>query len=62
MLEHGPSAIVYAFRVWADRENYWTVYYDINESVKKQFEKKGIIIPYQQMDINLKNYDVKNKK
>jgi small conductance mechanosensitive channel len=59
MFEHGDSSLIYVVRVWTDTANYWPVYYDITEKVKEQFDKKGISIPYPQMDINIKSGDVK---
>jgi small conductance mechanosensitive channel len=51
---HGESGIEITVRVWVKSENYWTVNYDILESVKTEFDKKGISIPYRQLDIHLK--------
>ena len=35
------------------RDSYWTVLWDITESVKLEFDKRGIEIPFQQMDIHI---------
>lgn len=51
---HGESGIEIAVRVWVESENYWNVKYDILESVKVEFDKNGIEIPYRQLDIHLK--------
>ena len=51
---HGESGIEITARVWVKRENYWTVNYDILETVKAAFDKRGIEIPYPQLDIHLK--------
>lgn len=52
---HGESSIDFAVRVWVDPANYWSVYFDINEKVKKAFDKAGIEIPFPQMDIHMKS-------
>ncbi len=52
---HGESSIDFAVRVWSKSEDYWTVYFSINENVKKAFDKAGIEIPYPQMDVHVKN-------
>lgn len=55
MKEHGDSALVFVMRAWSKREDYWTVYFDITETVKKEFDKYNIEIPYPQMDIHMKS-------
>ena len=51
--EHGDSALIYILRVWCNADDYWKVKFDINEKVKKEFDKNGISIPYPQMDVHL---------
>ena len=51
---HGESGVEITTRVWVKRENYWAVNYDILESVKTEFDKRGISIPYRQLDVHLK--------
>ncbi len=53
--EHADSALVFVFRVWCKRTDYWTVYFDMMENTKKSFDKKGIEIPYPQMDVHMQN-------
>lgn len=52
---HADSAIKFAVRVWTKTENYWAVYFDINEKIKKAFDANGIEIPFQQIDVHVKN-------
>ena len=52
---HGESSVDFAVRVWTQPENYWSVYFSINENVKRAFDKAGIEIPYQQIDVHVKN-------
>jgi small conductance mechanosensitive channel len=52
---HGDSAVVLKLRVWCDAENYWTVYFDMWEDVKKAFDKFEIEIPYNHLDVTVKN-------
>ncbi|MBQ8541103.1 MAG: mechanosensitive ion channel [Clostridia bacterium] len=52
---HGESSLDFAVRVWSKTEDYWTVFFAINENVKKAFDKAGIEIPYPQMDVHVKN-------
>ena len=51
--ELGDSSVNFVFRPWVRSEDYWDVYFDMNEKVKLTFDEKGISIPYPQMDIHL---------
>lgn len=51
--EQGDSALVFVCRCWAKSADYWTVYFDLQESMTKRFEKEGIEIPYNKLDVNL---------
>lgn len=53
--EHSASSLSYTVRVWCENADYWTVYFDILETVKTAFDKNGISIPYPQMDVHIKN-------
>lgn len=52
---HGESSVDFAVRVWTNTENYWSVYFDLNEKVKKAFDAEHIEIPFPQMDVHVKN-------
>lgn len=52
--QHGDSALVFILRAWCESADYWTIYFDITESVKKEFDKAGIEIPFPQMDIHMR--------
>lgn len=53
--EHAASAILLTARVWTRNEDYWTVKFDLLESVKERFDAEGIKIPFPQLDIHMKN-------
>ena len=53
--EHGASSINITARAWTKNADYWTVYFDIIEAVKTAFDKEGIEIPFNQLDVNIKN-------
>lgn len=53
--EHGASSINIVARVWVNSADYWTVNFDIIEAVKTAFDKEGIEIPYNQLDVHVKN-------
>jgi small conductance mechanosensitive channel len=54
MTEHGSSALIFTLRVWCKSEHYWDVKADLLEQIKDAFEKLGINIPYNQMDVHVK--------
>lgn len=55
MSSHGESSINITARVWVKSEDYWTVNFDVLEAVKTAFDKEGIEIPYNQLDVHVKN-------
>ena len=52
---HGASSIDIVTRVWVKAEDYWTVHFDLLEAVKTAFDEKGIEIPFNQLDVHVKN-------
>ena len=52
--EQGDSALVFYLRVWVKSEDYWTVNFDLLEASKKIFDKRGIEIPFPQLDVHTK--------
>ena len=50
--ELADSSVNFVVRVWVKSEDYWGVHFDTIEKVKLTFDKKGISIPYPQMDIH----------
>lgn len=51
---HGESTINIVTRVWTKNEDYWTVYFDMMEGIKTKFDEQGIEIPYNQLDVHVK--------
>lgn len=52
--EHKDSSIAMVIKVWCKSEDYWPLYYEMQEKVKLAFDREGICIPYQQMDVHIK--------
>lgn len=50
---HGDSALVYAVRAWCRNDDYWTVHFDLTESVKEAFDRHSITIPFPQVDVHM---------
>ena len=55
MSGHGDSAVNITARVWVNSGDYWTVKWDILEASKIMFDENNIEIPYNKLDVNLKN-------
>ena len=55
MSEHAASSINITSRVWVKSADYWTVKFDMLEAVKARFDEEGIEIPFNQMDVHIKN-------
>lgn len=51
--ELANSSVNFAVRVWAKGDDYWDVFFEMNETVKKEFDKQGISIPYPQTDVHI---------
>ena len=52
---HDASSITLVTRLWCKGENYWDVYFAMQEAVKLAFDKNGICIPFNQLDVHIKN-------
>lgn len=50
----GDSSIVIGFRAWVKTEEYWAVKWDMNEKIKERFDQENIEIPYNQLDIHIR--------
>lgn len=55
MSAHADSAIVISAKFWCKNADYWTVFFDMTENVKKAFDENGIEIPFNQLDVHVKN-------
>ena len=51
--KHADSALVFAVKAWTKTENYWDVYFDLMEDIKKVLDKNKIEIPFPQMDVHI---------
>lgn len=53
LLELADSSVNFAVRPWVKSEDYWNVRCDLTETIKKQFDKNGISIPFPQRDVHV---------
>lgn len=57
LAELADSAVNIKMMVWVKTEDYWNVFYDINERVYQEFGQAGLSFPYPQMDVHLQKMD-----
>lgn len=50
---YAASNIEYIVRVWCRHEDYWDVYYAVNEAVPAAFEKAGVSMSYEHMNVHM---------
>jgi len=51
--ELADSSVNFSVRVWVNSEDYWGLFFDMQETVKLEFDKKEISIPFPQQDVHL---------
>lgn len=52
--ELADNSVNFICRPWVKTEDYWAVYWDLTQQMKKAFDEKGITIPFPQRDFNIK--------
>ena len=50
---YGDSAIEYSLRVWVKTEDYWDVYFLVNQRVKQIFDEQGITMTYPHLNVHI---------
>jgi small conductance mechanosensitive channel len=50
-LELADSSVNFAVRPWVKTADYWDVFFDTQERIKKRFDAEGISIPFPQQDV-----------
>lgn len=53
VVSYGDSAINYRLRIWVKPEEYWDVYYLVNQRVKYVFDQQGIEMTYPHLNVHL---------
>ena len=52
LLSLGASSVNIVTRAWTTTENYWDVFFDINERIYKEFNAAGIGFPFPQLTVH----------
>lgn len=47
------SSVDLKVRAWTNTDEFWPLYFDVHEEVKKAFDREGINIPFPQRDVHL---------
>ena len=53
LLSYDASSIKYVTRVWCKNADYWDVYFDLNEHVRESFEKHGVEMSYEHINVHM---------
>ncbi len=53
--ELADSSVNFTVRGWVKSDDYWDVFFDMNEKIYTTFEQEGISIPFPQMDVHVNN-------
>jgi small conductance mechanosensitive channel len=51
--ELADSSVNFVVRPWVDVADYWNLWFDLTEMVKKRFDEAGISIPFPQRDVHV---------
>ncbi len=50
----GDSSVDLIVRPWVNTADYWPVYWELTEAIKKRLDREGITIPFPQRDVHLR--------
>ncbi len=53
VVELADSSVNFVVRPWVKADDYWNVYFDTTENIKKSFDAEGISIPFPQRDVHV---------
>ena len=51
--DYGDNAIRYVVRVWCATDDYWTVYFDLLDSMKPAFDAAGVEMTYPHVNVHM---------
>ena len=55
LTKQSESSLDFTLRVWVNAGDYWTVNFDLLENINNRFAKEGIEIPFNQLDVHIKD-------
>ncbi|MCH5164663.1 MAG: mechanosensitive ion channel family protein [Clostridiales bacterium] len=54
ILEHTTNGTTIVVRSWVKNADYWDVFFDLQENIKKALDENGIVMPINQLDVRVK--------
>ena len=54
MTSMGNNSLTFQMRIWVKAPDFWTVKFETTEKIYRELGKAGIEIPFQQMDVHIK--------
>lgn len=54
VMKYNDSSVEVITRSWCNTRDYWNVYFDLNEQIREALQENDITIPYNQIDIHIK--------
>jgi small conductance mechanosensitive channel len=55
--ELADSSVNFVVRPWVSVDDYWNLWFDLTEMVKKRFDEAGISIPFPQRDVHVYDHN-----
>lgn len=52
---YGASTIEYTVRVWCKSADYWDVFFALNENVRESFDKNGVNMSFEHINVHMVN-------
>ena len=53
--EYKASSIDYLLRIWCKSEDYWGIYFALNENVRESFKRNGVTMTYEHINVHMVN-------
>ncbi len=60
MVELADSSVNFVVRPWVKASDYWGVYMEVTENIKKAFDANGISIPFPQRDVHVYKHEIES--
>ena len=62
VVSYGDNAINYTLRFWAKTEDYWDVYFKVNQRIKDIFDEQGIPMTYPHLNVHFDKEFLESRK
>ena len=59
VISYDANSVKLVSRSWVSSADYWDVYFYLTENVRKAFDENGIRIPFNQVDVHIRNDETK---